>query len=99
MQYILIADDNKEFCSILNDYLLNQREVENIVSVLAVELTGKTLRDMFESYDRKMFANQFLSQYILDEVKQRKIIRVPSNQEMEQSLREVLEEIADIGNE
>ena len=24
---ILIADDNKEFCSILNDYLLNQRDI------------------------------------------------------------------------
>lgn len=102
-----IEDDAEEmvriieqsFQTLANDYLLNQREVENIVSVLAVELTGKTLRDMFESYDRKMFANQFLSQYILDEVKQRKIIRVPSNQEIEQSLREVLEEIADIGNE
>lgn len=25
---VLIADDNKEFCSILNDYLLNQRDIE-----------------------------------------------------------------------
>ncbi|MGL5378536.1 sporulation transcription factor Spo0A, partial [Clostridium sp.] len=24
---VLIADDNKEFCSILNDYLLNQRDI------------------------------------------------------------------------
>ncbi len=24
---VLIADDNKEFCSILNDYLLNQRNI------------------------------------------------------------------------
>ena len=24
---LLIADDNKEFCSILNDYLLNQRDI------------------------------------------------------------------------
>ena len=23
---VLIADDNKEFCNILNDYLLNQRD-------------------------------------------------------------------------
>ena len=24
---VLIADDNKEFCNILNDYLLNQRDI------------------------------------------------------------------------
>ena len=24
---VIIADDNKEFCSILNDYLLNQRDI------------------------------------------------------------------------
>ena len=24
---VLIADDNKEFCSILNDYLLNQKDI------------------------------------------------------------------------
>lgn len=30
---VLIADDNKEFCSILNDYLLNQRDI--IVTAVA----------------------------------------------------------------
>ena len=30
---VLIADDNKEFCSILNDYLLNQRDM--VVSAIA----------------------------------------------------------------
>ena len=24
---VVIADDNKEFCSILNDYLLNQKDI------------------------------------------------------------------------
>lgn len=24
---VIIADDNKEFCNILNDYLLNQRDI------------------------------------------------------------------------
>lgn len=24
---VIIADDNKEFCSILNDYLLNQKDI------------------------------------------------------------------------
>ena len=25
---VLIADDNREFCNILNDYLLNQSDIE-----------------------------------------------------------------------
>lgn len=41
---VLIADDNKEFCSILNDYLLNQRDI--VVTGIAKD--GKEALDLIE---------------------------------------------------
>ena len=41
---VLIADDNKEFCSILNDYLLNQRDI--VVTGIAKD--GKEALELIE---------------------------------------------------
>lgn len=41
---VLIADDNKEFCSILNDYLLNQRDI----IVTAVAKDGREALELIE---------------------------------------------------
>ena len=42
---VLIADDNKEFCNILNDYLLNQRDMV----VVGVAKDGLEALDMIEA--------------------------------------------------
>ncbi|NLK93627.1 MAG: sporulation transcription factor Spo0A [Clostridiales bacterium] len=41
---VLIADDNKEFCTILNDYLLNQKDIV----VTAIAKDGKEALDLIE---------------------------------------------------
>ena len=41
---VLIADDNKEFCSILNDYLLNQRDMV----VTAIAKDGREALDLIQ---------------------------------------------------
>ena len=85
----------KVFQELATDYLLNQKEAESIVDALKDELTGGTLKDMFASSDRKAFAKKLLVKHIEKEVKKRKKIVMPSDEEMKNSLRTVLEELAD----
>lgn len=83
------------FQQLAEDYLLNQKEAENIIDNLKDDLTGSTLKDMFASSDRVKFARNLLIDYVENEVKKRKKIDIPSYTEMQNSLRKVLEEIAD----
>lgn len=85
----------KIFQELATDYLLSQTEAEAIVNALKGELTGGTLRDMFASSDRKAFARSLLIKHIENEVKKRKRIVMPSDEAMKNSLRAVLEDIAD----
>lgn len=85
----------KVFQEMATDYLLNQKEAESIVDALKDELTGGTLKDMFVSSDRKAFAKKLLVKHIEKEVKKRKKIVMPSDETMKNSLRTVLEELAD----
>ena len=98
-----IEDDAVEMVKILEtvfsemalNYLLNKQEIENIMTDLNEGLNGKVLKDMFASSDREGFAKKLLFDCIEKEVKKRKIIKIPSQKEMQASLREVLEEIAE----
>lgn len=85
----------KVFQELANDYLLNQKEAENIVDALRDDLSSGTLKDMFASSDHKQFAKKLLIKHIEKEVKKRKKIVMPSDKEMQKTLREVLEEMAD----
>ena len=53
------------------------------------------LKDMFASSGRERFANNILEPLVEEEVKKRKVIKVPSVIEMSNGLREVLEELSD----
>lgn len=85
----------KVFTQLAEDYLLNQNEVENILGNLSEKLNGKTLKDMFESDNRRSFAKNLLIDEIKKEVAKRQTIVMPSEEKMQMSLREVLEEISD----
>ena len=86
----------KRFVQMCEDYLLNQNEVNETVNLLGTELTGGTLKDMFASSDRNGFADGLLQPKIESIVKKREVIRLPSAQQMNDGLRQVLEDIADI---
>lgn len=98
-----IEDDAKEMVDIIektfqkmaNDYLLNKKEAENVVNMLQKDLTGSTLKDMFASSDRKKYAKNLLIKYVEKEVGSRKKIILPTEEQMQESLRTVLEEMAD----
>ena len=85
----------KVFTQLAEDYLLNQKEAENIIENLSDKLNGKPLKDMFESDDRRAFAKNLLIDEIEKETAKRQMIILPSEEKMQVSLREVLEEISD----
>lgn len=85
----------KVFTQLAEDYLLNQKEAENIIENLSDKLNGQTVKDMFESENRRDFAKNLLVGEIEKEVAERKMIVLPSEEKMQEALREVLEEISD----
>lgn len=91
----MVAIIEKVFQRLAEDYLLNQKEAENIIDSLKDDLTGSTLKDMFASSDRVNFAKNLLINHIENEVKKRKKIDIPSSFEMQNSLKKVLEDISD----
>lgn len=83
-----------EFSELSVDYLLNQKEAENIVDKLSSKLSGKTLKDMFAHCDREKYArDRLLIPIIENEVKKRKHIERIGYYQMVTSLREVIESL------
>lgn len=85
----------KVFTQLTEDYLLSQEEAENVIDSLKEELTGATLKDMFANSNRKAFAQKMLVKHIESEVAKRKKIKMPTDEALQKSLREVLEDMAD----
>lgn len=85
----------KAFTKIVEDYLLSKKEAENIIDNLKGEITGSTLKDMFASSSRKEFARNLLINNVENEVKKRKKISMPSQEQMQKGLRDVLEGMSD----
>lgn len=85
----------EQFESIANEYLLNQKEAEKCVDRLSEKLTGKVLKDMFACDDRASFARDLIVPIVEKRVSQRELIKLPSNEQMVDSLKTILEEIAD----
>ncbi|CAH2716779.1 hypothetical protein BACCIP111895_03967 [Neobacillus rhizosphaerae] len=85
----------KGFTQMAEDYLLNQSEAENIIDHLKDDLTGSTLKDMYSSSDREEYGQNLLINHVESEVQKRKKVSLPSQDEMEKGLRNVLEEMSD----
>ncbi|MBQ0140512.1 MAG: hypothetical protein KBT36_14605 [Kurthia sp.] len=92
-QMVKVIQD--EFKVLAQDYLLNQKEAEKSVDRLQKILTGKQLKDMYASSDRKKFAKNMLVPIIENETKKRKHIATVSDEQLLEGLRELLEDISD----
>lgn len=98
-----IEDDADRMVDIIKDvftdmsaeYLINQSEAEIIIGKLQQKLTGSLLKDMFASSNRRSFARKLMEDYFIDVTRNREHIFMPTAEEMNRSLREVLEDIAD----
>lgn len=91
-EMIRIIED--ELKSLAFDYLLNKKECDSVVEQLSKELTGKALKEMFSETDRKAHAKWMLVRLIEPEVRKREVIHLPTESQMQDSLRAVLEEVA-----
>lgn len=98
-----IEDDAEEmiriiedvFCRMTEEYLLNQKEAEECIDVLSKNLSGKILKNMYASNDRENFARDLLEPIVEDRVRDRNRIYLPSEDNITEKLREVLEEISE----
>ncbi len=101
---VFIEDDADEMVKIIEavftemaaEYLLSQKEAEKSVDRLRDKLDGKTLKNMFASEDRRTFARSLLTPIIERETACRTVIPVLTESQMLTSIKEVLEEIADV---
>ena len=84
----------KEFAKLAEEYLVNQKEAEDIVEALKCKLTGKILKDMYSENDRYEFARNLMINLFEDVNKCRKYVYVPTLKQMQLGLRSVLEDIA-----
>lgn len=98
-----IEDDADEMVRIIQnvfeglavEYILSQKEAEKSIDKLKESLDGKTLKSMFASEDRDKFARDLLVPIIENETKKRRHIEAVSDDQITQSLRDVLESISD----
>ena len=100
---IFIEDDADEMVKIIErkfsdlaiEYLLNKKEVEKVTDNLKDKLSGNTLKEMHADSNREEFSKKLLIPIIENEVNKRRKISMPSEEQMQDSLRSVLEEISD----
>ena len=98
---IFIEDDaNKmveiirgQFTFLLNSYICTITEAEQAVSVLKTKLYGDTLKDMFESKNRTVFARNLLIPIFEDIASSRSYIALPDEEHIVAALNAVLEEV------
>lgn len=99
-----IEDDAEEmvkiieqvFVELAEEYLLTRKETEVVVEGLQKKLTGSMLKDMYASDNKKQFAEKLLEDEIDKAIQTRQKITLPSTNDFENSLKAVLEEIAEI---
>lgn len=99
----LIEDDSEQllriteiaFAKLCRDYMVSAKEAECIADRMNDVLDEKELKEMYQSINQMEYANSVLEPIFEDEVKRRKHIVLPSDEEMINSLKIVLEELAD----
>ncbi len=99
---VFVEDDAEEMVSIIEgvfkemaiEYVLNENEVKNVVENLRKKLTGKILKDMYASSNKKYFAKNLLIEHIEKETANRKYIYLPNKKNMVNGLKLALESMS-----
>ncbi len=98
---LLIEDDAEAmvkivettFVEMVQNYLLNEKEIETVLEALQKKLTGSVLQDMYASNDREKFASNLLLDDVETVVKNRKKIQAIRNNDLLLGLKYILEEL------
>lgn len=83
------------FAQLASDYLLTQHEVEDVVTYIGENITGKDLKDMYASGNREYYAKMLILPYIEKKTVGRKKIEILTQGKLQHGLKLVLENIAD----
>lgn len=98
-----IADDSEVMVKIIeiifeelaNEYFLTETEVNKVLEKLGNKLNAKLLKDMYASSYRGEFAKKLLIPFIEEETSKRAKISVPDNEKIYDTLKTILDDIAD----
>lgn len=82
---------SEEFTILCGDYLINEEEGIRITEVLKGKLIGDVLKDMYASEDRYQFARELMEPLFIDEVKQRTVIIIPTEEELRYEMKQTLQ--------
>lgn len=70
-----------KFNAMCFDYMLNEKEVNEVVDELKSELSGSVLKDMYQSEDREKFAEDLMRPIFETKVASREKIEIPTEEE------------------
>ena len=99
-----IVDDDTEYMLRLIEeilvvqsrlHLLGRQEVNELSNKVASYFDESILKDMFASLDRKQYVLEVILPMIAEIEKNRKTVEIPSNEEMLDAIKEILEEASD----
>ena len=101
-----IEDDAREMLTIVekvfgelaSDYLLNKDEAGKAIQDFQKKDLPDTLRDMYASNNRKDFARRLLEPLMEKQAKNRKLVLLPSDEEILQETGQVIEEMILVTN-
>ena len=82
---------SEEFTILCRDYLINEEEGIRITEALKGKLIGDVLKDMYASEDRNQFARDLMEPLFIDEVKQRTVIVIPTEEELRYEMKQTLQ--------
>ena len=85
-----------EFESMAEEYLLNEEEVGKVIEKLNQSIDTNKLKDMFSSSNREVYAREVILRPIFNETTEnRTVIELPTEDEYQEELIDVMEEIYD----
>lgn len=84
------------FESMAEEYLLNEEEVGAVIEKLNQTINADSLKDMFASSNREVYAREVILRPIFNEITEnRTVIELPTEEEYQEELIDVMEEIYD----
>ena len=98
---LLIKDDAEEMVEIIQtdfqklaeEYLADEKEADAVAVQLSESLNGDTLKDMFASEDRDLFARELMEPMFEEQISERETWEIPTESEMRSELKKELKDV------
>ena len=84
---------SEQFTIFSEEFLINTREAEFLVNKLQQKLEGETLKEMHASEDREKFANDLMNPMFEEQIKSRKHLKSPTEEDVRDNLKDQLKGI------